>query len=518
MATFQVVYDDFSGGQYMGMRPANQPKNTWNGNNVISNANGELIPVGTRTAATFAGVASTTGRIWGHFYGPNEGFIFATYGTATSRFLRYNHVNGTAFPVTMTATTLSHRITSPVAYSYLAGSFYYGGTDTNGLNPSLRSIDPVGNTSNITWSGASPPTINSVHSYKYRLLLRTTLSNRLFYTNVFSGGTYSGLSTSQYYEFNSDILGIYPRTDDVLVVCADGIYSVTGVFGSSINIQLISSEAAVIGTMNQAAIINRDLFYTDGSRFSTGSIDGRLYRMSGISSRPIASFEYGDYYFNDTGQRIASPSSIVSIANSRLTIQFRNGTTYFESAPGVFGKANVWSLAETATSLTNASTYQVAEPIIGCPDEYILTAVVDTTNTASPITAYRTLINTPGPTKLTARFDTTASTPTVNPTGTVELSEYWHSKPFTVKEMFVEYSITTGGSVSASIIPTGVVDVPAATLPSVVSTAASELTPPAGGYRMYRYWPNNASKGFGVKPQLEITNCFVKRVILNCED
>jgi hypothetical protein len=153
------------------------------------------------------------------------------------------------------------------------------------------------------------------------------------------------------------------------------------------------------------------------------------------------------------------------------------------------------------------------------PDEYMLTAVLTNPANNDNVTVYRTYTNVPAPTKLDANFNfSTNSTCTVNPTGTVELSEYWHSRPFTVKEVFIEYSVTTGGSVSCTIIPTGVVDVPAANLASVVSTAASETSPPAGGYRMYRYWPNNASKGFGAKPQLTITNCFVKRVIMNCED
>jgi hypothetical protein len=35
---------------------------------------------------------------------------------------------------------------------------------------------------------------------------------------------------------------------------------------------------------------------------------------------------------------------------------------------------------------------------------------------------------------------------------------------------------------------------------------------------MERFRPNNANKGFGVKPQLTIQSAIVKRVILNCED
>jgi hypothetical protein len=276
----------------------------------------------------------------------------------------------------------------------------------------------------------------------------------------------------------------------------------TGVPGSSVNIQQLATSEAVDFGMVNGVVKNRSLFYLDGYT------DGRLYQFSGITSQPIASFEYGDYPFSDTTGAASGGLSLVT--NSRLVTQFPSGVTYFESSPGVFAKADIWSTPTTGSSL-------VAKPAGPVRDEYILTAVMDTANSAAPVTMYRTIINTAGPVKLDANYRG-SGTPTVNPTGTVKLSEYWHNKPFTVKEAFIEYSITTGGSVSCTILPTGVVDVPAANLASVASTAASETSPPAGDYRMYRYWPNNAAKGFGVIPELTITNCFVKRVILNCED
>jgi len=517
MATFQVVYDDFSGGQYMGMRQANQPKNTWNGNNVITNANGELIPVGTRTCATYAGSAGTTGSIRGHYNSNATGWVFATHGT-TSRMLRYSHTNGTAFPTTTTNTTLNGLITSNIAYSHLDGTFFYGGTASS-VNR-LYSINPTGSVqSSISWSGATAYQITGVFPYKYRLLLTTTIGNRLHYTSANTGSRYgANLDPAKYYEFNSTILNVYPRTEDVLVVCEDGMYSLTGTIDSSVNIQLLATTNSIILGQADGCVVNRNLFYLDSSRRFAGASDGRLYRFAGITSQPIASFEYGDYNFDATGKATGSPSDIVATSNSRLVITFRNGVTYFESVSGVFAKADIWELAETSTSLSNTQTFKVAEPTTTAPDDYIMTAVVDTTNSASPITIYRTIINSSGPVKLDANFSTSTSSPTVNPTGTVKLSEYWHNKPFTVKEVFIEYSITTGGSVSCTILPTGVVDVPAANLASVASTAASETSPPAGDYRMYRYWPNNAAKGFGVIPELTITNCFVKRVILNCED
>lgn len=492
----------------MGSRAANQPKNTWSGNNVISNANGELIPTGTRTVTTFAGVTSTAGAIAGHLYDQTFGYIFAAYGTST-RMLRYTHTDGTTFPNTITAYTTSGQIYSNVTYTGLTQLFYYSAVDGN-----VYGISSSGATSSTQAVGQR---LDIIRAYKLRLVgISFNNPNRLLYSGVYGGSGFGAWTSGQYYEFNSPIYQIYPRTDDLLVVCGDGVYSLTGVLGSGVNIQLLSPMENISTGMSRGAIVNRSLFFVDNPALS-GSVDGRLYRFIGATIQNVASFEYGDYPFNDNGRRPGTSAVISPIANGRLAVQFRNGTTYFETTSGTFAKSKVWTLNEGAAEAAS-NTFRIAEPLERVPEEYILTAVVDRTNTSSPISVYRTIVNVPGPTKLDANFSTASSTCTVNPSGTVELSEYWHNKPFTVKEAFVEYSITTGGSVSCTIVPTGVVDVPEANLASVVSTTASETSPPAGGYRMYRYWPNNAAKGFGVKPQLTITNCFVKRVILNCED
>lgn len=620
MATFQVVYDDFSGGQYMGSRPSDQPKNTWTGNNVITNANGELIPTGTITAATFSGVASTSGTIRGHFYDTTQGYLFTLYGTST-RLHRYDHANGILFPASTTNTTLTGQIETNVTYSGLTTWYYYAATNSNVYGVS-------GATGLVVSTTAVGQRLSIIKAYKERLVgVSRTNPWRLLFTEPFNGTDFGAWTSTNYYELGSPIVAVFPRTDDLLIICQDGVYSLTGVLGSSVNIQMISPAENLSSGMAQGAVVNRSLFYVDNASV-TGNIDGHLYRFIGISQQKYASFEFGDYPFSDTGKKPGLAGNVTPLTNGRLATQFRTGVTYFETTPGTFGRSVVWTINEgLAESISNV--FSLAQPVYGAPDEYILTAFIDRTNTSSPITIYRTLINVAGPTKLDARFsesktildykvDTGATTgnpgvgyilygsstqtastrinisktdsegyglpttlssltsnnsffirdkansnnyqkwkvtgaPTVltdyvevpvtllesggtgttnfadelnitltfivvNPSGTVELSEYWHSKPFTVKEAFVEYSATLDGSVSCSMIPTGVVDVPAANLASVVSTAASETSPPAGGYRMYRYWPNNAAKGFGVKPQLTITNCFVKRVILNCED
>lgn len=511
MGTFQVVYDDFSGGQYMGARPANQPKNTWNGTNVIASPNGELIPTGTRTLGTWDDGGSA-GLIDAHFYENVNGYFF----TDAPRMVRYTHNNGLTTPISFTTYTPSiSGVLVSVAFSELHDRFY--ALAASGTGGNLYHITKTGTATLFHAFGASTfPQGTAI--YKQRVIVWAR--SKLYYSGVWSGSAYGAFNLStQFYDFDSDIIAIFPRTDDLLVVCEDGTFSLTGVLGSGVTIQTLTPGANVSAGMRNGAIVNRSLFYLDEFN-SNGSIDGRLYRMIGASIQAVASFEYGDYDFADNGFNIADPGRVVALPNGRMAAQFRSGVTYFESAPGVFAKSDVFDTLNTGTARSSTGRYRLAEQMPGAPDEYILTAVIAASSGSElDVTIYRTMANVPGPTKLDANFNySTNSTCIVNPSGTVKLSEYWHNKPFTVKEAFIEYSITTGGSVSCTIIPTGVVDVPAANLASVVSTAASETSPPAGDYRMYRYWPNNAAKGFGVIPELTITNCFVKRVILNCED
>lgn len=493
----------------MGSRPANQPKNTWTGTDVIASPNGELIPTGTRTMGTWT--APAAGVILGHFYEIDSGYIF----TDNPRMVKYNHNNGLTTPISFTVytPTISGTLAS-VAYSELGSRFWYLAISGTGGN--IYNITKTG-TSTLFQAFGAGTNPRGITVYKQRLLVWGT--NRLYYSGIWTGSAYGSFSTtSQYYEMDSTILAVFERTDDLLIICENGTYSLTGVLGTGVTIQTLTPGNNVSTGMKNGTVINRSLFYLDETS-SYGSIDGRLYRMVGATIQHVATFDFGDYDFQPNGYNISDPGRVVSLPNGRMAVQFRSGNTYFESTAGVFAKSDIFSIAENAGSRPASNYYRAATPMPGAPDEYILTAAITNPST-SVITVYRTLANVPGPTKLDANFNfSTNSTCVVNPTGTVELSEYWHNKPFTVKEAFVEYSITDStSSVSCTIIPTGVVDVPAANLASVVSTAASETNPPSGGYRMYRYWPNNAAKGFGVKPQITLTNCFVKRVILNCED
>jgi len=516
VGAFQIVYDDFSGGQYMGAKPSNQPKNTWHGNDVITSPTGELIPTGSKRVMNYLDPAGTSFTILDHWVVGDFGYLFVvtTAGSNPYRMYRYSHTNGTTFPVTPTNSqmnvTAGYVAQRNIAFSSVTNTFYYASSPFSAA-ASFHRITTGGVSSTMT--GTVSALINGVVAYGLRLVAWANNNNRLYYTSAWSGTDFGSWSNTQYYELDSKIRMVYARTDDLLIVCEYGIYSLTGVLGSGVNIQLLSPGSSFADGMQYGDVVNRSLYYLDYAS-SGGTLDGRLHQFIGATTRPIGVFQNGDYEANANGFSRNEPGRVNTISGARTSTTFSTGYVYFETTPGVFGRSKVHNL-----TLDNSfDMYKPAKCGPNAPNEYILTAAMGT-GTGGRYEIYRTYTNVNKPTYLDANFSTsTSSTCTDEPIGTVELSEYWHQKPFTVKEMFIEYSAETAGSVSAYIEPTGVVDVPAATLPNVTSQTISEVSPPVGGYRMYRYWPNNASKGFGAKPILTINNCAVKRVILNCED
>lgn len=508
MGAFQVVYDDFSGGQYMGPKATNLPKNAWKGNNVIVNPSGELIPSGTITAGSITAAGNLD--IYDHWTLNDWGYVFTLSGSSTVMY-RYQHNLGNTFPVTPTPYALTGAITSNVAFSSTTGRFYYS-TTSLGATTIYRVSESGSNNSAMTG------TLNRVVTYlcNYKLRLIAAGEERLFYTAGWNGADFGSWSNSQYYDFDSPIRAVFPRTDDLLVVCEDGVYSVTGVLGANVNIQLLIPGANISNGMENGDVVNRALYYVDESTFS-GSLDGRFHRLLGVSTQAFASFEQGDFGYSTNGFSPNEPGIAFTLKNGRIGVVFKTGWCYFEVIPGTFARSKIFDGTWT-TSVNRTRMYRPAKAGPESPNEYFITAVVNPSDRKN-ITIYRTLSNVPEPTFLDARLSSSVSaTCTIKPVGTVELSEYWHNRPFSVKEMYVEYSVNSGGSISAYIEPTGIIDVPEANLAASESGAISETSPPSGGYRMYRYWPNNASKGFGVKPHLTLTNCSVKRVILNCED
>ena len=514
MGSFQITYDDFSGGQYMGNKSTNLPKNTWHGENVLPTPAGQLIASGNATAADWLVTGTPdTGTIYDHWVIGGDSYVFINTiksGTSTSRFLKFAGINnGSTFPITPTAVTLTGFLGGNVPYYPATSLFYY--------------ISTVGNIYSVTTSGTVSAAISTalaglgltnITSYGYRLLAwggtNATAKKRLYYSDT----TLATWSTADYYEFSGTILNVLPRTNDLLVICDTGVFSLVGVLGASITNQLIVPQENVTEGMKDATVVGRNVYFLD--QLANGSMDGRLYRMVGSSVQPVETFALSDVL----SQVGLEQARVMAINDGRLVIMMRTGVCYAETTKGQ------WTRLTASTALLSASAskqQQIGRAGPNSLNEFFMVASFEPTKKSIVLNRY--IHNEIYPAPTLGNITISGGGSGTLPTGTVTLPEYWHSKPFSVKEVFIEYSVTNEFGVStvveAQIVSTGNVDVLSeniSLIPSTVTPNINQLSYSYGTYVMERFRPNNAAKGFGAKTIITFSAATIKRVILNCED
>ena len=514
MGSFQITYDDFSGGQYMGPRSTNWPKNTWSGENVVNFPDGRLAPVGAMTAGTYSPGTMAAAQVIDCHISLINAYVFAYWtngsGTKFPKMVMFGTINdGTLFPITGTPVTLSEVPAGGVVFdesSFLSPCFYYIGSTTNKIYKVLAN-------SPYTESVYATPgfTATSLAMWGQRLIAWGGYSNKLYYSGT---TTSSWTIASDYYTFAGSIKSVAVRAQDLIVICDNGVFSLTGVLGSSITNQNISGKTNTMEGMNNSAVVNRNMHFVD--QLGSGNLDGRIYVLDGSYIRPLVTMRNTDV--DAANAYPYGATRISTITGERLLLTFLNGVAYVETIPGTWTRLKFTS-GTASTSAVNQQS--IGQPNSTALNEYFLVANIDSSTTAYTLKLDRFIFNVSDLTNKDAKFKwyvSGSATGSSVPTGTVTLPEYWHTKPFTVKEMFIEYESTTASVVTAAIIPTGNVDVLAANVASMISTSESNITQTASTTVLERFLPNNANKGFGVKPYLSITAAIINRVILNCED
>ena len=243
MGSFQITYEDFSGGQYMGPRSTNLPKNTWTGKNVMCTPDGQLMPSEPLEFARYQrGVTSNGAHISDHWIiGPNS-YVFTQWGTSPGSMTLnvFGSVyNGTASPVAPTTSVVLVYAGDPLVFY---GEVAFAQAPTNLFAPEFYFVDYSTGIIYSCGSYVSPGSITQVSSaltsvlagyfvsmvlYSYRLITWGS-GKRLYYSDT----DLITWSLVNYYEFNSNINNVIVRTNDLLVFTDGGVYSVTGVFGS----------------------------------------------------------------------------------------------------------------------------------------------------------------------------------------------------------------------------------------------------------------------------------------------
>jgi hypothetical protein len=318
-------------------------------------------------------------------------------------------------------------------------------------------------------------------------------------------------STGNYYEFNGEILNVVVRANDLLVFCTTGVYSVVGVLGSSVSIQLIVPQENITEGMKDANVVGRSAYFLD--QVSDGKIDGRIYRLNGATVEPVFTMDASDIAIDAmTGD---APAKLRVVNNGLLAVQLQTGVCYAMTSPGV------WTRYEDTIGdidISISGQYLLGRPGVRAQNEYFLSSYLDPDNNYAFV-CNRVIRSVSGPTYLDEDFNYTggASTPTDPAEGSVTLAEYWHNKPFSVKQALVQWgNINTNSRVKVTALQTGLLD--ATPLGNDSTEITLTTTNNAADDVLQRCYPNNANKGYGVKPYLTIRHATLKRVILICED
>jgi hypothetical protein len=267
--------------------------------------------------------------------------------------------------------------------------------------------------------------------------------------------------------------------------------------------------------MRNAVVVGRNVYFLDQTQ--SGSPDGRIYRLTGSSVQAVETMDV----FNviEASSKGLEQGVIGAINDGRIVVQLKDGNCFAESLPGTWTR--LYNAACNGPK-PEANAMRIGRAGPNSLNEYFLVASV---NNDGELSVVRYIHNVLGVTNQDNdfQFSSTAAVSVFPSSGFVELAEYWHSKPFNVKEIFVEfYQVGQSPSITAGVMPSGIVDLYVSDLgtsnvagyqPLTVGVSNSTVVPITQRFRS-----NDAAKGFGAKPQLTFSEVIIKRVILNCED
>lgn len=530
MGTFQVTYDDFSGGQYMGNRAAMLPKNTWFGTNAVLNGQGELIPSGTGEVTSFAAPTLPSGAtnwisgdIWGFFNYASTLHIISTYVTFTTGIqstTRYHRIVAAPIPgsrIISTYTLTGKRVVGQTVWDPTLEVVFF----VDSLTADICRVSSTG-TVTVVSTVFSANDITSLAIYKSRMLAYTTFGKKLYYSDP----TMTTWSLTDYYELPGDIQTVIPRSNDIIVVTDAGVYSITGVFGESINIQLIMPVNEQVPGMSSAVATGRSVLFVGDEELA----DPRLYEFLGATTSEVARFPQSDVNESLQSNTFATVENNYQVA---IGAEAKGTICTFIDSGVLYARANTGEtvrlkITNSVDKLNPTVAQNVFTNTTNYGDAYVAAFDSDAGNTGYG-TLYVYLFGYERPIPSTA-FKTIDGLSAPG-SATVDLAEYWHSKPCSIKEVLVEAVYDTTGlldlsgnaSVAATMIPTGAVDMTVNQTGALASDTQTYTTTissvSANNSRvLHRFRIDNGNKSYGFFPRITWQGCRIRRVIVTAED
>ena len=255
MAAFFYEWDDFGGGYYVGPSAVNQPKNTWQGENVtLSEDDATLVPTYEPTRIVLTGTGTSGGSLsnstsltsWSdptYF----NGYVVLVGLTSTNTYVYFintssgavNRIDLGVVGTVPSNTSSNSPVVVPVGNDVVA----YVAIGTTAIYQVTRStsavvaITPSGNTTLLT----------GLTIWNARMIAWGSSSDTFLFSNALDfGTTWSSLNFVGVGYANDGISYCIPRNLDMIVVKPSGWYSITGILGASTAVRQMNDTLGVL--------------------------------------------------------------------------------------------------------------------------------------------------------------------------------------------------------------------------------------------------------------------------------
>lgn len=511
---FDVEWDDFTGGHFVGARSTGQPMNTWTGDNVICTADeGYLMAAPSWSTSnqlfSVAGTATLSPPLRAWVY---NGSYRQDFGVVTARGSQPYSVDlSTGVVTSLTA------LANNVSYEH---NCRYG---TRLLFASQASAIQSYNASGGAAASHAFPTNGNggVWTWGQFAVAFGGTNDRLYYS---AAGDPTSWSSGSYLSFgeqgsSNTLLTVVPTNDTLFVLTTDGWWAVTGVLGQTTVIRRMSHVASgwrqggVVGADETLMAVESSMGILFANSFGFGQA---LSVLAGTQVRPVMHLPASKQidYLARSGQQVLAQQNneklwIWSELHRRwrnMTLAATNGsghTAYYQPTEDQEGTAFA---ADTDPRISMSAVYRNGST---STTGYIIHAPAEPTQ----------------PTTTSGVFDSATAT----------LAEYRAKDPFLVKRLLVEIDfgepatqtgqrsltakVTTNAR--ANLSPrflrdsSGNVELMAsAPLTETWNSASSTLR---GDRVMLEFDVNDGAATYAAAPQLTMQGVKVRRVILKAE-
>lgn len=523
---FDVEYDDFSGGYFIGPVNNAQPRNTWRGDNIMATSDdGYLMPASEMLAASSAFSTTNVGRLArGSVAGANTLFMVdkGTAGTTTA----YVHTISSFPTVTTTTQTAAtpgasvavddaQQQRSPLVRFGSNAKYYCGGWD-NGAATFAQIGEFEGAVAPV-WYDTPFPAGNHVQCVSHNdfmcLFTRTTTGSQRhrFYYSAPQNAT--SWTSSNYYDVgnpNWPIRAMVSRGGDLYIGKDEGWWVLTGVLGTTASLRKIAHRGPSTAVHPVPSTFG---FFYPSTEVAEPFASAQLRLLRGSTVEPLM---YWPYPVPDGGQS-AHVRELVRVGD-HIVADGQDGTSLF-----IFNEmSRRWRrVLRPADSTFGAVTYFTPCENLGAAQHVYLVKGEDKTIGTASNRLYRHELEPVEPPVTNAGAFTS---------GSATLAEYAHKQPFIIEEVIAQLDLgytTTNStrSITTQMFTPGApfdAGISYTTLSARASTAQTFTLPAASSTNREKVWvrfkPNDGGHTMSVDPTVTLQGCKLVRLILRCQE